>query len=192
LEGALEAGPRPPQSEDEATRTQLRTLVEVHDALALAAREAQRVRETILSNLDQAPPEQPKPLPAPPRRSFLAGLFGGGTESATVAALQQDLASERQRLAEARQGVGRIRAMLESLVTGYTMSLQRLERALRQHELEPIPCVDQPFDPERMEALEIVSGSGRPSGVVVDEVRRGYLWRDRVFRYAQVRVAKDS
>jgi molecular chaperone GrpE len=101
------------------------------------------------------------------------------------------LASERQRLAEARQGVGRIRAMLESVVTGYTMSLQRLERALRQHELEPIQCVDQPFDPERMEALEIVSGSGRPSGVVVDEVRRGYLWRDRVFRYAQVRVAKN-
>ena len=71
------------------------------------------------------------------------------------------------------------------------MSVQRLERALQQHGLEPIPCVGAAFDPERMEALEIVSSSGRPSGEVIDEVRRGYAWRGRVFRHAQVRVAKD-
>ena len=33
--------------------------------------------------------------------------------------------------------------------------------------------------------------SGRPSGEVIEEVRRGYLWNGRVFRYAQVRVAKN-
>jgi molecular chaperone GrpE len=42
-----------------------------------------------------------------------------------------------------------------------------------------------------MEALEIVASSGRPSGEVIDEVRRGYVWRGRVFRFAQVRVAQD-
>ena len=45
--------------------------------------------------------------------------------------------------------------------------------------------------PERMEVVEVVSDSDRPSGEVVGEVRRGYLWRGCVFRYAQVRVAKS-
>jgi molecular chaperone GrpE len=69
------------------------------------------------------------------------------------------------------------------------MSLQRVERALRQHGLEPILTLGQPFDPERMEAIDTAEGTGRP-GEVVEEVRRGYLWNGRVFRFAQVRVAR--
>jgi len=38
--------------------------------------------------------------------------------------------------------------------------------------------------------VEAVLDSGRPAGEVIEEVRRGYLWNGRVFRYAQVRVAK--
>ena len=72
------------------------------------------------------------------------------------------------------------------------MSLQRVERALQQQGLEAIPAAGQPFDPERMEVVAVVADSGRPSGEVVEEVRRGYLWRGRVFRYAQVSVAKSS
>jgi len=71
------------------------------------------------------------------------------------------------------------------------MSVQRVERALRQQGLEPIPAVGEPFDPERMEVVEAATGTGRPSGEVLEEVRRGYLWNGRVFRYAQVRVARS-
>ncbi len=70
------------------------------------------------------------------------------------------------------------------------MGLQRIERALRQHGLETIAAVGEPFDPELMEVVEAVAGSGCPSGEVLDEVRRGYQWNGRVFRYAQVRVAR--
>ena len=72
------------------------------------------------------------------------------------------------------------------------MSRRRIEHALQQHGLKPIRTVGKPFDPERMEVLEVVNDSGRPAGEVVGEVRRGYLWRGRVFRFAQVRVAKSS
>lgn len=84
----------------------------------------------------------------------------------------------------------RERQTIASVVVGYTMSLERLERALRQHGLETIPTVGERFDPERMEALEAVADSVRPAGEVIDEVRRGYFRDGRVFRYAQVRVAK--
>jgi molecular chaperone GrpE len=42
-----------------------------------------------------------------------------------------------------------------------------------------------------MEVVEAVSETGRPAGEVIEELRRGYLWRGRVFRYAQVRVARS-
>ena len=57
--------------------------------------------------------------------------------------------------------------------------------------LEPIPTVGRTFDPEAMEALEAVAGSGRPSGEVVEEVRRGYQQGGRVVRCALVRVARN-
>lgn len=78
------------------------------------------------------------------------------------------------------------------MAAGYAMTLQCVERALSKHGLEAIVAVGRPYDPERMEAVEAVADSGRPSGEVVDEVRRGYLYQGRVFRFAQVRVAKNS
>jgi molecular chaperone GrpE len=79
---------------------------------------------------------------------------------------------------------------LGAAVTGLRMSEWRVERLMREVGLEPIEVVGHPFDPEAMEAVEAVEGNGQPSGTVVEELRRGYRWRGRVFRYAQVRVVK--
>jgi molecular chaperone GrpE len=166
-------GPRPADGDGEdRVRPLLKTLVDLYDALALARRELQRVQEAVLPVLA----DLARPAPEPPR-PWLARLFGG------PAPAPQSPASA--------EAVGRVRGFLDSVITGYTMSLQRLERALQQHGLEAIPSAGRPFDPERMEVLEAVADSGRPAGEVVDEVRRGYLWNGRVFRYAQVRVAKS-
>ena len=85
-----------------------------------------------------------------------------------------------------------MRQFFASVVTGYTMGLQRIDRALEQHDLEPIICVGEPFDPEYMEVVEVVSDPERSGTEVLEEVRRGYLWHDRLFRYAQVRVARPD
>lgn len=187
------------QARDEALRPLLKTLIDVYDALSLAEREVRRVQDTLLPLLEPpAPPPDaggaPAPPPPPVRPSFWARLFGLdqmiAQQQATIAALRRQVNEERSGQT-APQAADRARQMLASVVTGYTMSVQRAERALRQHGLEPIPAVGRPFDPECMEALEVVTDSGLPSGEVVGEVRRGYLWRGRVFRHAQVRVAKS-
>jgi molecular chaperone GrpE len=183
---ALRAGEG--QARDEALRPLVKTLLDAHDALALAEREVQRVREALLPLLEEpaSAAQQPPDGPTQPRPSFLARLFGArrtvDTQQAAIRARESGCSPQ---VAE------RARQMLNSLIAGYTMSLQRIERALRQFELEPIPTTGQPFDPERMEVLEAVTDSGLASGAVVGEVRRGYLWRGRVFRFAQVRVAKS-
>jgi len=189
LEQALPGGSEEYQVNEEATRDQINALIEIHDALSLAAREARRCRESVLPSLAELGEDigSENREAAKPRAGILARLLGG--------AAQRDPGERepalRQQLERARQAASQARGILESLITGYTMSVQRVERALQQHELEPISCVGAAFDPERMEALEIVSSSGRPSGEVIDEVRRGYQWRGRVFRFAQVRVAKN-
>ncbi len=45
------------------------------------------------------------------------------------------------------------------------------------------------FDPRDHEAVVSVPGTGRPEGVIVDEIRRGYRLRNRVLRPALVAVA---
>jgi molecular chaperone GrpE len=78
---------------------------------------------------------------------------------------------------------------LGSLADGYAMSLRRIDATLPQFGLELIPCIGETFDPELMEVLELVPGTGKPKGTVVEEVRRGYRRGGSVIRFAQVKVA---
>jgi len=195
------------QAIDEQVRPLLKALVDLHDALSLASREAQRVQDTLLPALAELAVEpdalslalegvEAPPLEAPPR-PLLARLLGvrgvdegrlADWQLQTRAVLEQ---AARARLERSHQAVDRVGLLLGSLVTGYRMGLQRVERALQQAGLEPIVAVGSPFDPERMEVLEAVGNTGRQPGEVLEEVRRGYLWRGRVFRFAQVRVARS-
>jgi molecular chaperone GrpE len=193
----------------ERLRPLIKALVELYDAVSLAGRELTRVRETVLPLLTDYldalndPDDTPFSfdLPGQPlqQQSLWSRWFGRPATAVNLTALKERLAAhlqlERNKRAErarrAGEAAGRMRQLLASLENGYTMSLQRVERTLRQHGLEPIAAVGQSFDPEKMEVVEAVSGCDRPGGEVLDEVRRGYLWNGRVFRYAQVRVAKS-
>ena len=65
------------QTQGEAVRPLLKTLIDLYDALALAGREIERLGETVLPALEQlaaATAEEPADAPAP--RSFWASLFG--------------------------------------------------------------------------------------------------------------------
>jgi molecular chaperone GrpE len=165
------------------------------------------------------PPTEPGPLPEPPqpRRSLWRRLWGRGRKQQEMpnARPQRSLiyhmffgspVAHMVELQDARQqqilaALGDLRSSSESdleafgqrldaAVTGLLMGQRRVERLMREAGLEPVECVGRPFDPEAMEAVEAVEGGGRPPGTVVEELRRGYRWRGRVFRYAQVRVAK--
>jgi molecular chaperone GrpE len=177
------------QAEEVLLRPLLATLVGLHDALSLAGREIQRVQASVLPGLGEvlAAGEVEEPTAPPVPGPFWARWFGSPPSDADLRAAE----ARKQRQQQARQAGAAIQQALGALVTGYSMSLQRVERALRQHGLEPIPAAGQPFDPEQMEVLEVVAGTGRAAGEVVEEVRRGYLWNGRVFCFAQVRVAQD-
>lgn len=162
-------------SSAEDPRPLLKTLTDVAAALLLARREMVKAQQAVWSSLERLSTSAMPPAATPWWKKWL----GVSRPESSPASPPADEITRH------------VRQLLDSLITGYTMSVQRVERALQQHDLETMECVGQPFDPERMEVMDAVADTGRPSGEVIEEVRRGYLWRGRVFRYALVRVAKS-
>ncbi|MCE9534061.1 MAG: nucleotide exchange factor GrpE [Planctomycetes bacterium] len=183
---------------DEALKPLLKAMIDVHDALALALRQVEKQRVSIhegLKKLRESSVIEPPPTVSftGSRRGFWKRLFGGdpATQALALADWHRRTA---QAIAEREQQVRAtceyLEQALDGLLTGYAMSLSRIDRVLPQYGLEAMKSAGERFDPELMEVVEVITASGRPSGEVIDEIRRGYIWNDTIFRYAQVRVAK--
>jgi len=82
--------------------------------------------------------------------------------------------------------------IFESLLEGYGLIQSRLQKAMDKEEIYRVPCVGQPVDPNCMTVVEVVDDPARPPGLVVEEVRPGYYWKSRVFRFAEVRAVQAS
>jgi len=63
---------------------------------------------------------------------------------------------------------------------------------LQKAGVQPIKAVGQPFDPKMHEAIEMVDTTDVPDHHVLDELQRGYRYKDRLLRPAMVRVARNS
>jgi molecular chaperone GrpE len=172
----------------EAVRPLLKGLIEAADAQGRALAELRRVEQSFEEFRKERSRREASAIAEKndsPRLPILARLFGLG---AVLAEVRKQLHDREEALegdsAEALQ------RRVEAAASGLAMGLQRIERAIAECGLEAVMTVGQPFDAEQMEAIEVVTGSGRPPGEVVDEVRHGYRWNGRMFRFAQVRVAK--
>jgi len=80
---------------------------------------------------------------------------------------------------------------LAALEKGYALTLDRLDQALQDYHLSPIPCEGHVFDPHRMTAVELEETNLVPEGTVVGVYRSGYEWEGEVYRSAQVKVARS-
>jgi molecular chaperone GrpE len=78
------------------------------------------------------------------------------------------------------------------IVEGVEMVLKGLLDAMAKHGVTQISAVGQPFDPSKHEAMAQVESDAHEPNVVVDELHKGYMLRDRLLRPALVSVAKAS
>jgi molecular chaperone GrpE len=80
----------------------------------------------------------------------------------------------------------------KSLVDGVEMVLKGFLDVLSKFGVSQISAVGQPFDPSQHEAMaQVVSDEHEPN-TIVDELHKGYMFRDRLLRAALVSVAKAS
>ncbi|HIQ22755.1 MAG TPA: nucleotide exchange factor GrpE [Planctomycetes bacterium] len=82
--------------------------------------------------------------------------------------------------------------MFEPLLAGYQLILNRLHRAMKEQEIYRMQCVGKPVDPNAMTVLEVIEDPTGPPGLVTEEVRAGYYWKAKPFRYAEVRAIRGE
>jgi len=78
---------------------------------------------------------------------------------------------------------------LEALMSGVELTKKGLQTMLERFEVTPLQSVGQPFDPDRMDALTMEASDEIPANHVVTEFAKGYTFKDRVLRHAQVVVS---
>ena len=79
----------------------------------------------------------------------------------------------------------------ENLVQGMGMVLKKLQKVMDSEGVRVIEAEGHPFDPFRHDAVMEVETSEEPDGVIVEEVLRGYMYKDRVLRASMVKVARS-
>ena len=78
----------------------------------------------------------------------------------------------------------------ESYKNGVTMTLDKAAKALAALNIQEIPTLGQPFDPNFMNAVQQVPAEdGQESGTVVTVYQKGYQMGDKIVRHATVVVA---
>jgi len=76
--------------------------------------------------------------------------------------------------------------------SGVELIYRQLQDALQKIGVQPIAALGQPFDPRVHEAIEMVDTTQVPDHHVLDELQRGYKYKERLLRPAMVRVARNT
>ena len=84
------------------------------------------------------------------------------------------------------------RGVFDSLIEGYRLIQNRLQKAMKDEQIQRIQCVGQVVDPHCVTVVEVVDDPDRPSGLIVDEIRPGYYWKGKVLRFAEVRAVRSG
>jgi molecular chaperone GrpE len=70
------------------------------------------------------------------------------------------------------------------------MTLRRFDQVLREHGVEAMALLGRPLDPQLARVVGTAPDPAAAEGIVVEEVRAGFLWDDQVLRPAEVIVGK--
>lgn len=76
----------------------------------------------------------------------------------------------------------------QSMMTGMEMIYRNLVEALETEGLVEIKALDQEFDPNFHQAIMTGTDEEKSSGIVLEELQKGYMLKDRVLRPTMVKV----
>ena len=138
-----------------------------------AAREAERSRET------------PAALEARVARAAEDRCLAGTLEVRDALVRGRDAAVK---LRDRRRLFGRAPRGAAGVVEGYDLAIRRFDRMLSRFDVRRVETLGRPFDSRSMHAVEARRDEGAGDGVVVEELRTGFVRHDDVLRLADVAV----
>ncbi len=79
---------------------------------------------------------------------------------------------------------------LKGFLAGFIMVNNNLKQILEEEGVKPIKALGEPFDPRYHHAVEIDWDETKAENIVVQELQKGYLFKDRILRASLVKVNK--
>lgn len=76
----------------------------------------------------------------------------------------------------------------EVLVQGVEMTLKKIQKILSLEGVTPIDSLGKAFDPSKHNAVSSVEREDVEEGLIMEEIRKGYIMRDKVIRPSIVKV----
>lgn len=71
---------------------------------------------------------------------------------------------------------------------GFRMVYKQTKKLLEKFEVTEIECLGKEFDPSNQQAVVVEKDETKESGVVLEVLQKGYMYKDRVLRIAMVKV----
>ncbi len=102
----------------------------------------------------------------------------------------KELLSVADSLEMGLQAAGGDDASVEKIREGTELTLQMLKKGLEKFSVLEVDPIDQPFDPEKHQAVSMQPVEGKASNTVTAVLQKGYTLNSRLIRPAMVMVAK--
>ena len=80
---------------------------------------------------------------------------------------------------------------LNKIIDGIEIVKKDLFTIFKKNGIEPIECINQKFDPNFHQAMLEVESDTKEPGIVVQEIQKGYMMKNRLLRPSLVGVAKN-
>ena len=79
---------------------------------------------------------------------------------------------------------------LDKIIEGIEVVKQDLISIFKKNNIEPIDCLNKKFDPNFHQAMLEIENETKDVGIVVQEIQKGYMMKDRLLRPSLVGVTK--
>ena len=79
---------------------------------------------------------------------------------------------------------------VSKFLSGIKMTYSRLLKILSDFEVKEIEALDKPFDPTYHQAVFTAKDEKKESGIVLEVLQKGYMYKDKVIRPSMVKVSE--
>jgi len=77
----------------------------------------------------------------------------------------------------------------DNMYKGILMIYKQLEETLNSVDVKPIECIGEKFDPNQHNAVAHEKIEGAEENVIIEELQKGYRYKDKILRPSMVKVA---
>ncbi len=82
-------------------------------------------------------------------------------------------------------------ADIKTIKEGISMIHLQLKKVLEEEGVKAIETHNQEVDPFKHEIIDVIP-SDKPENIIVQEIQKGYMFKDKVLRISKVRVSKGA